>query len=88
MNSPDNPNPSHEKITARAKEFWENDGRPEGRELEHWLKAEAELGRVLIPAGADSPSDDAKGTAAAIRLKPAIESVPAPQRESPSFTKQ
>ena len=34
-----------EKIARRAQEIWEEEGRPEGRAAEHWLRAEAELGR-------------------------------------------
>ena len=30
-------------IEARAREIWEEEGRPEGRAAEHWLRAEAEL---------------------------------------------
>lgn len=30
-------------IEARAREIWEQEGRPEGRAEEHWLRAEAEL---------------------------------------------
>lgn len=30
------------EITERAKVLWENAGRPDGRDLEFWLKAEAE----------------------------------------------
>ena len=32
-------------IEARAREIWEEEGRPEGRAEEHWLRAEAELGQ-------------------------------------------
>ncbi len=31
-------------IEARAYGLWEHEGRPEGRSLEHWLRAEAEVG--------------------------------------------
>jgi hypothetical protein len=34
---------THEQITQRAREIWEREGRPEGRDKEHWLQAEAEL---------------------------------------------
>jgi hypothetical protein len=34
---------TQEEISKRAREIWEREGRPEGRDLEHWLKAEAEL---------------------------------------------
>src|SRR4051794_26623051 len=32
-------------IEARARELWEEEGRPEGRAEEHWLRAEGELGQ-------------------------------------------
>jgi hypothetical protein len=32
-----------EQITQRAQQIWEEEGRPEGRAEEHWLRAEAEL---------------------------------------------
>jgi hypothetical protein len=33
----------NEVIRARAKELWEINGRPTGRDLEFWLRAEREL---------------------------------------------
>ena len=38
-----NPVPSHDEISRRAKELWEQEGRPDGRSEEHWLRAENEL---------------------------------------------
>ena len=32
-----------EDIRARARELWEQNGRPAGRDLEFWLQAEAEM---------------------------------------------
>ena len=32
-----------DKIAARAREIWEQQGRPAGRDVEFWLQAEAEL---------------------------------------------
>ena len=32
-------------INARAQEIWEEEGRPDGRPEEHWLRAETELGQ-------------------------------------------
>jgi len=32
----------HQKIAARAYALWERDGCPHGRDLEHWMQAEAE----------------------------------------------
>ena len=34
---------THEEISKKAREIWEREGRPEGRDIEHWLQAEAEL---------------------------------------------
>ncbi|HEX7127144.1 MAG TPA: DUF2934 domain-containing protein [Thermodesulfobacteriota bacterium] len=33
----------HDAIARRAYEIYERDGRPEGRALEHWRQAEAEI---------------------------------------------
>lgn len=30
-------------ISSRAYQIWEQEGRPHGRDLEHWAQAEAEL---------------------------------------------
>jgi hypothetical protein len=35
--------PTHEEITAAAQRIYEAEGRPEGRAVEHWLRAEAQL---------------------------------------------
>jgi hypothetical protein len=32
-----------EEIRTRARELWEQSGRPEGRDLEFWLQAESEI---------------------------------------------
>jgi hypothetical protein len=32
-----------EETAVRAREIWEQNGRPEGRDLEFWLQAEAEI---------------------------------------------
>jgi hypothetical protein len=34
---------SRDQIRRRAHELWEHHGRPEGRDVEFWLRAEAEL---------------------------------------------
>ena len=34
---------SEEKVAERSYQFWEQEGRPEGRHLEHWFQARAEL---------------------------------------------
>ena len=35
--------PTHEEIAAFAHRIYETEGRPEGKSLEHWLQAEAQL---------------------------------------------
>jgi len=32
-----------QETTARAREIWEQNGRPSGRDLEFWLQAESEI---------------------------------------------
>jgi uncharacterized protein YukE len=34
---------SWERVSHRAFELWQEAGQPQGRDLEHWLQAEAEL---------------------------------------------
>ena len=34
---------TREEIRKRAQELWEQNGRPEGRDLEFWLQAESEI---------------------------------------------
>lgn len=34
---------SYDDICARAFEIWDKEGRPEGKDQDHWLRAEAEL---------------------------------------------
>jgi hypothetical protein len=35
--------PKHEEIAALARSIWEKNGRPEGRDIEHWLLAESQI---------------------------------------------
>ena len=35
--------PTHEEIALCARAIWEKEGQPQGRELDHWLQAEAQL---------------------------------------------
>jgi hypothetical protein len=37
--------PRHELIAECAYSIWEKEGRPNGRELTHWLQAEAQLSK-------------------------------------------
>jgi hypothetical protein len=38
------------EIEKRAYEIWEQAGRPQGRDLDHWLRAEAELAALTQKA--------------------------------------
>ena len=40
-------------VRERAYLIWETEGRPDGRDLEHWLQAERELSLVSSPPAAD-----------------------------------
>jgi Protein of unknown function (DUF2934) len=35
--------PREQAIRERAYRIWEAEGRPDGKELDHWLRAEAEV---------------------------------------------
>ncbi len=37
---------TRERIAERAYQIWQESGRPHGRDQEHWLQAERELGAV------------------------------------------
>ena len=41
--NPDGTSPSQKDIAALAYEFWEIDGRPDGKDVQHWLLAEENL---------------------------------------------
>ena len=53
-----------ERIRQRAHERWEEEGRPEGREYSHWLRARAEIqdtaGDAPAEAGRASKADIAR----------------------------
>jgi hypothetical protein len=51
-----------EVIREHAYHIWEREGRPEGREVEHWLEAEANVGVTTAGAG---------GSKSAVASKPA-----------------
>jgi hypothetical protein len=46
-----NTTPTHEQITRRAYEIYLERGCPEGRDLEHWLEAETQLGSAMAGNG-------------------------------------
>lgn len=46
----------HSTIALRAYDLWEQEGRPNGKDLEHWLRAEAELAPAVAAALAPEPA--------------------------------
>jgi hypothetical protein len=59
--------PKHAEIAVRAYHIWEEEGRPHGRDFDHWLKAEQEIaGR-----GSRRPARATSGRAKASKPKPA-----------------
>lgn len=50
-----------ERIRARAHALWEREGRPEGREMDHWLEAEAELNSADGREAGEEAAPEAEG---------------------------
>jgi hypothetical protein len=80
-------------IARRAYEIWEGEGRPHGRDREHWLRAEAEVGTSIVAdpvvlkpakmktAATPKATAPAEPKAAAARISPKVrEAVTAPAR--------
>ncbi len=63
-------------IALRAYQIWEEEGKPDGKDFEHWLKAEAE---VATPKKAAPKKSPAKKPAA---KKPAAKSKAAPKAKA------
>jgi hypothetical protein len=46
-----------EEIRKRAREIWESEGRPEGRDLDHWRRAKEEIENgVMASIGGEGES--------------------------------
>ena len=56
------PKDLYDRVRQRAYELWEREGRPHGRDGEHWKMAEKEIG---VAAAAASPTVTAKAAPAA-----------------------
>jgi hypothetical protein len=61
--------PTSEEISERARAIWKDEGCPEGRDVEHWLRAERELQKRAEPA--ETPSETA-GTIEAREATPPV----------------
>lgn len=67
--------PLREEVEHRAYELWEREGRPEGRDIEHWLTAErqllgADVQVTQTPAGAVRSEDLADALSGGKRERP------------------
>lgn len=62
-----------ERVMQRAYEIWEQEGRPEGRQEEHWRRAEEEISRH-----GNGPKEQDRGAAPTTSDAPATSSVPSP----------
>ncbi len=67
----------NERIAERAYRIWEEAGRPEGHDIEHWLSAEAELAEAGF-ADEESALDPAQVASPAA---PAMSGSPGPERK-------
>jgi hypothetical protein len=72
--------PDHDgEIAHRAYRIWEGEGRPSGRDLDHWLRAEAEVKAQHTKAPAEAASSPQRVEAIPVAA-PAKSQRPAPRR--------
>lgn len=57
-------------IRARAHEIWEREGRPEGRHIEHWETASAEIAAEAKPAKKPASLAKARASKTAKKAEP------------------
>ena len=74
--------PGHDDIAALAYEIWERNGRPAGREIEFWLRAEQLLLSHSNPQPQAAPPPAL--TAAPPQDKPAAAKPPGPRSKKPA----
>jgi hypothetical protein len=60
------PPPTNDQVAALAYAIWLDRGRPEGRDMEHWLEAERQLRGVVEPLVDENRLDPAIAPAARI----------------------
>lgn len=74
---------SEDAIRERAYHIWEREGRPHGRDFEHWVRAQVELiAETTVKTTASPPS----GTAAPSRPRPSSARSAAPPKPSRSVS--
>lgn len=67
MTALSNPAISDAAVAERAYGIWEQEGRPEGREIEHWLRAEAEMRATAKAGEAMRPATRSAARSATVR---------------------
>ena len=72
---------SEEAIRERAYHIWEREGRPHGRDFEHWVRAQVELIAETPPTMTASPPS---GNTAPTRPRPSSPRSAAPPKPSRS----
>jgi hypothetical protein len=71
-NSNPNSYPTRDAVEQRAREIWEQRGRPDGQELDHWYQAEKELLEMRNQAEKAASSSPAAKTSLAATAKPSL----------------
>ncbi len=85
---------SRDQIAERAFEIWEKEGHPDGRDQEHWQRAEAELAETMkkmtTPPGKPAAKPAAKAAtkpSAKVAAKPASKTAKATSAKPGKTTK-
>lgn len=72
-----------ERVRQRAHEIWESEGRPHGRDSDHWLRAEAEMRNTLGDGQTTGQGMDQQATAQAPGKSARSRKAPSNGAESP-----
>lgn len=75
------PAADEEQIRQRAYQIWEREGRPHGREREHWATAKLELAREAQPAATKAPAKRTR-TSTSLKEDPEAETLGKPSKKS------
>jgi len=77
------PDVPREMIEVRAYQIWEQEGRPHGRDLEHWIRAAEELAPAANGAGSEDAAPKAKAAAKPRAARNAAAAAPAAETTAP-----
>lgn len=73
--------PDNEQIRRRAYEIWEREGRPEGREAEHWRRAAEELAASEAVKTQDVPAARVRDPAKLEESRGTAPAAPSPEQK-------